>query len=663
MSEDANDSWPRSRWVEVADQLLLAVRPHASSGRALINLPGPTSVSGRWSDGLEGFARTFLLAAFRVGGAHGQDLHGLLEQYAHGLACGTNPDSVERWPRMTERRQARVEAASIAIALSETRLWLWDKLDERVRERTVQWLADIVGTTDYGNNWIWFQNVVESFLASVGGPWSQRDLDRNAELQERLYVGDGWYSDGAGPGGELQNFDYYTGWAWHLYPVLEARIRGAAPDDVHRNRLRAFLEQAPSLVGADGAPVLQGRSLTYRFAMLAPFWAGALADATPLEPGETRAITSAVMRHFLDHGAVDNNGLLPVGWYREFPRIRQLYTGAASPYWASKAFAGLLLSPDDPIWTDDPVPPQHWERDSITLLSAPGWLVQSTAGDGVVRVVNHGTDRQAHLKLMPSADDPFYHRQSYSTHSSPQLLPETIAGPVDSHTALLDAAGLPSHRGRIERVHLSATVAVSRSRPYWLDHGGIGPAGDSASWSGLRHGPMLTIASVVRGSRELRLVWIDTDDQGSGGAAGLASEESPWLSDPGPWRVHIGGWPLAAEHEELVVETTAWEDGGPRIRVCRSDGFTSLVQGVQGLSDTGALRLEGADPLGAASVTPWIRSRGPVAAGQVTAALVSLSGMPPEGEGWPALPEVETQPEEGQLIVRWPDGHEDTIPG
>ncbi|HWV78777.1 MAG TPA: DUF2264 domain-containing protein, partial [Isoptericola sp.] len=332
--------WTRERWLATADGLLDAVRPYASPGGALITLPGPVSGSGTWSDGLEGYARTFLLAAFRLRGEDGRDPRGLLERYADGLRHGTDPAGPERWPRVDERRQAVVEAASVAIGLSETRPWLWDRLDESTRQRTVDWLAGVVGTRGYTNNWLWFQNVVEAFLASVGGPWEQADLDHNAATAESLYVGDGWYSDGRGRGGRRQNFDHYAGWAWHVYPLLHARIQGRPLDALHAGRLRAYLDQARHLVGSRGAPLLQGRSVTYRHAVLAPFWAGAIADATPLSPGATRALTAAVAEHFDAAGAVDDRGLLPVGWHRRYDRVRQLYTGGSSPYWASKGFLG-----------------------------------------------------------------------------------------------------------------------------------------------------------------------------------------------------------------------------------------------------------------------------------------------------------------------------------
>ena len=70
---------------------------------------------------------------------------------------------------------------------------------------------------------------------------------------EDWYRGDGWYTDGDG-----RKFDYYNGWALHLYPVLWARIAGPPrtrrPRPVHRARLREFLADYPHFFGADGAP-------------------------------------------------------------------------------------------------------------------------------------------------------------------------------------------------------------------------------------------------------------------------------------------------------------------------------------------------------------------------------------------------------------------------
>src|ERR1700754_3415462 len=85
--------WTRDHWEAVADHKLLALRPYASPRHAQLALPGLVGASGRWSDGMEAFARTFLLAGCRVGGAGGADPHGFLDWYAEGLAAGTDPSS------------------------------------------------------------------------------------------------------------------------------------------------------------------------------------------------------------------------------------------------------------------------------------------------------------------------------------------------------------------------------------------------------------------------------------------------------------------------------------------------------------------------------------------------------------------------------------------
>ncbi len=665
--------WTRDRWLQLADRMLAPIPDHSSPGGALVRLPGPVSASGMWSDGLEGFARSFLLAAFRVRGEQGADPAGLLERYARGLRHGTDPYGDERWPRMDERRQAVVEAASIAICLSETREWLWDRLDERTRDQTVAWLSDIVGTSGYGNNWIWFQNAVEAFLRQVGGPWDQADLDRNEELQEQLYVGDGWYSDGHGREGRRQTFDYYAGWAWHLYPLLVARIHGAPLAPAHAERLRAYLGQAQQLVGSRGAPVLHGRSLTYRFAVLAPFWAGALADATPLRPGQTRALTGAVMEHFTEAGAVDDTGLLSVGWHRRYDRLRQLYTGGSSPLWASKAFLGLLLPPDHAVWTDEPELPEPWTADGVTLLRAPGWLVSRTPRDGIVRLVNHGSERRVGAAFEPQADDPFYARHGYSNITSPQLSPSAATAPVESTVALLDDAGTPSHRAGLRRVHVTATTAVSRSRVHWLDLPG-GRPGDSEAWAALRYGPQLWTASVVRGPHEVRLAWWTHEPEDTGRAPSDGEDVDAniaWPRDDGPWQLRIGGWALAADDAQSLVV----EQGPDWQRVSRPDGTSSLVRGLVGLDVPGTTSREGADPLAARSVTPWLRTGGPWPEGQVCAALVTLSGDAGSGgaggidgadgaDGAGGSDRVVDSVEHvapGRVEVRWHDGHVDVI--
>ncbi|MEV6540365.1 DUF2264 domain-containing protein [Streptomyces sp. NPDC051665] len=391
--------YTRAHWETAADTLLAAVEPYATEDRALYHLPGThTSWSGRLSDGLEGYARPLLLAAFRRDGT-------ALERYADGLAAGV----AGVWPSIEDRSQPLVEAASIALALRLTRPLLWDRLDEPVRQRAAAWLADALTAEPWPCNWELFPVTVGGFLQEIGYEVdaSRKAVDRGLSRIEDWYVGDGWYTDGDG-----RKFDYYNGWAMHLYPVLHAWL---AEDtrllDLYGGRLERHLADYARLFGGDGAPMHQGRSLTYRFATTAPLWLGALTGRTPLSPGETRRLASGALKYFLERGAVDDRGLLSLGWHGPNEAVLQGYSGPASPYWASKGFLGLLLPPDHEVWTAPEEPGPAEREDAVTAVAPANWLLQSTSSDGLVRLHNHGSEDVRY--------DPYYTRLAYSTATAP----------------------------------------------------------------------------------------------------------------------------------------------------------------------------------------------------------------------------------------------------
>lgn len=632
----------RAHWERTADQLLLSVRPYATEQHALLNLPGVASANGVWSDGLEGFARTFLLAGFLLAGAGGADPHGFAERYAAGLAAGTDPTSPERWPTFAESNQAKVEAASIALALHETRPWIWDRLSRRVQQQVLDWLGLMVGTDMPGNNWVWFQAVTEAFARGAGGSWRQEDLDRTIEATDRWYADEGWYSDGL-TGGEHRNFDHYNGWAMHLYPLWFCRISGdAAPAgllDRYRDRLRRFLADQRLLAGGNGSPLIQGRSMTYRLAALAPVWTGALFDATPVAPGETRRLASHMLDHFTSHGATDDQGLLTLGWHRPFRGLLQVYSGPASPYWASKGFAGLLLPPDHPVWTEEERPLAVERGDFARTLTAPGWLLSGTASDGVVRVVNHGSDHADPAR--PHSDDPCYARLGYATHAAPDMPADPTGGPVDSTVALVDAEGRAAHRRPLRRISVQGATGVSRSRAHWPQRETWDPFGGPDS--PYRTGPWVTVASVLRGAVEIRIVRVDpaADEDGEG-----------------PWRLRAGGWalPVAAE-----PETATGPLGDlPSAAVTGDNGVRSTVVGLDGFAGAEIHHATDSNPLGARSATPVLWTRGPVAYATPYAAAVHLGGDPLRQAD---LPLLTTRFEGPDLVaeVTWPDGTLDAV--
>ncbi|MGC4837893.1 DUF2264 domain-containing protein [Micromonospora vinacea] len=627
-------TWNRDDWLALADRMLAAARPFASPGHALVTFPGPEGGYGRAVDGLEGFARTFLLAGFRIAGARGVGVDELVDRYTAGITAGTDPRSPDRWVRLDEHPQAKVEAASIALVLDMTRPWIWDRLPSVVRGRVVDYLRPAVGDDTYPRiNWVWFRLVVQTFLRSVGGPHSLDEMNEDLTTHDGFVRGNGWMSDGS-----HRAYDHYVGWALHLYPTLWARMAGAAGlAEQRRERdlagLDRFLSDAVALVGADGSPLIQGRSLTYRFAAAAPFWIGAVADVPSVSLGRLRGAATRIVRHFVANGAPDERGLLTLGWHGPWPRLAQSYSGPGSPYWASKGLLGIALPVDHPVWTtpEEPLPVE--ERDAVRAIHAPGWLVSGTRADGIVRVVNHGTDHAVEGATV--SDSPLYARLGYSTATTPVLDDSGWASPLDQSVTLVDDAGRVTHRAGMRLLTVQVDpdgvgVAGSRALAHWVDpepgqrdHGG-GRVGRS------RPAGHLTVYSLVRGPWELRLTRVDGLADGVEAAA---------------LRLRIGGWAVAGD-------ATATAGGG--VAVVTGADLTSWLESVHGGGTAGVTAVPHGGPLAGGLVVPWLDH--PVRPGAWAATFTGLARVPVTTAGQACQAVVDEDGRGLHLAVDWPDG-------
>ncbi len=500
-------SLTREQWVRTADDLLAAAWRHASPDQAFLDLPGRPSRSGVRSDGLEGYARTFLAAAFRT--ARGEDPNNLLERYAAGLVAGTAGE----WPSITDVSQPMVESASVAVGLRLTKPWLWDKLTEPQQDRAEAWLRQALRHVPAANNWYFFPHAVAAFLeaAGRGDAETRRAKQRAVELLGGWYVGDGWYSDGDG-----RAFDHYNGWALHLYPALDAFL-GGEPVTTH---LRQHLESFHLLFGADGAPIYFGRSMTYRFAAASAIALGAVTGETPLSPGRSRYLIGNTLRYFLDRNAL-TDGLLSLGWHGPHEATLQVYSGPASPYWASKAFVCLLAGPDHPLWT---APEERDDENRTLALNGPGLLIQRH--NGVTRLHNHGSDHVRPFEGEHATDDdPLYSRFAYSTTTGPTAQQNT----ADNHISLT-INGDRSVRRRIRPLGARDNWAASSHRPVFDAHQPMVP--------GLR----IESVTAVWDDQELRIHRV------IGAPPGTRAELTGWATGLPSALVPIAGWTGTRQH-------------------------------------------------------------------------------------------------------------------
>ena len=316
---------------------------------------------------------------------------------------------------------------------------------------------------------------------------------------------------------------------------------------VHGPRLRRYLEDVPFLVGADldgqggAAPLIQGRSLIYRWCTCAPLWAGAFMGVSPVSPGLTRRICSGTVRHFLDRGAAAD-GILTMGWFGEFRPMAQFYSGVGSPYWASKGMLGLALPVDHPVWTADEEPLPVEREDTHRLIPTPGWMVSGTSADGVVRVFNLGTDGENEGDLVSEA--PLYTSLGFSTATAPAQAGEWAMQPVANVIALRDAKGRVSCRSgqHVDRLEQVGDVLVGQSswQVHWIEvesdsQVGYGARGESDL------GPRIVCAQVCHSGTEVRCAWFDED----------VAEAS----------VVVAGWPTDPEQDpdSFLEPVTQWQ--------------------------------------------------------------------------------------------------------
>ncbi|MEJ1087861.1 DUF2264 domain-containing protein [Microbacterium sp. Mu-80] len=517
--------YTRAHWTAAADRILDAAWARADEHGAMVTYAADASRMDR----LEGFARTFLLAALRIAGDPEGTRH-LIERYAtafgHAVARGI-------WPALTDHSQATVEAASVAIGLHLTRDTVWAALDDDTRRGVHTWFAQARGTWCADNNHVLLGATLAAFNHAHGHADGRDTVENALDRMDDWYRGDGWYTDGDG-----RRFDHYNAYAFHWYPFFIDRMMGPDLDDrrtVHRERLAAFLDGYQHLFDARCAPVFQGRSLIYRWAVAAPFWMARMEGVEALTLSRTRRLTAGILKHFVDGGSLDT-GVLSLGWQRTpNPSMVQSYSGAGSPYWAAKGFLGLALPASDPVWTQVETPTEIEQRDVRRVLAGPRWLVDGRADDGIVRLHNFGSDGH------PTKDDPLYRRLMFTSATRP------VSGGVVRDSDL-------TIEGAVHRPAIRATVgarggAVTRA----LDAGG-------------RHISSL-VSSKIIGPATLHVARLT-------GGVGL----------PG----RVSGSALVTSAEEPVT------DAGPHSSAVRAGGLTSSVHLVGGWS---ALPADAPEPL------------------------------------------------------------------
>ncbi|WP_318387610.1 DUF2264 domain-containing protein [Enterobacter sp.] len=276
------------------------------------------------------------------------------DKYLTAIKIGTDPQSDGYWGETQPYDQRLVEMAAYGLGLSLMQDKLLESFTPRERENLHRWLNQITDAQMPDSNWNYFAIMVQLGFKRAGLPWDAAAIERRFTLMEAYYLGDGWYSDGPG-----RPKDYYISMAFHFYGLIYATLN--ADDDptraaTLRDRARLFAQDFIYLSAAGGESVPFGRSLTYRFAMVAFWSAVAFAELDVFSPGVVKGLVLRHLRWWLEQPIFDRDGILTLGFAYPNLAFCEDYNSPGSPYWALKVFLMLALPDDHAFWKAEELP-------------------------------------------------------------------------------------------------------------------------------------------------------------------------------------------------------------------------------------------------------------------------------------------------------------------
>ncbi|MFZ1059023.1 MAG: DUF2264 domain-containing protein [Candidatus Rokuibacteriota bacterium] len=439
--------WVRDHYEAVAAKLCRGFLKHRTVGHSGAAYAGRPSNHG--CDSMEAFSRLLPILGSWLADPSGPrvisyegTLMDLEELAVEGLVNGTCPGRAGYWGNIGDYDQRTVEATEVALFLWQTRDRVWRRLSRMHQAQIMAWLSQVDNVRVWDNNWHLFVALNQAARGQLGARMDRQSLRHHLDRVERLYLGDGWYGDG-----DYAYVDWYNAWEIHLHLMLWAMIDGEA-DPARRERIirraRTFLASLPYFFGADGMHVAFGRSLLYRFAVVAAIPVAARMGISPLSPGLARRIVSGSIRYFVENGALQDE-ILTQGVVGPNPRALERYSGPASPYWATRALYCLWLPADDPFWVarEEPLPVE--ESDFEIALPGPRFALFGSKRSGHVQLMRGSscgdgdTDRAAKYgKLQYSSSFPF------------NVVPVDGSFPFDSMISLTANGGDFTHRTTTE---------------------------------------------------------------------------------------------------------------------------------------------------------------------------------------------------------------------
>ncbi len=335
----------RTEVVGALTQMLDALDKQFPQGAAQFSLGATSAHYSMDIAEMEGLSRALWgLFPLMAGG----DAQPFSDKYLAAIKQGTDPQSDGYWGDTGPYDQRLVEMAAYGLGLS----LLGDKLTAGWSETEIgnlhQWLNQITEAEMPDSNWNFFAIMVQLGFKRAGLPWEPAAIARRFHMMDAYYLGDGWYADGPG-----RPKDYYISMAFHFYGLIYATLNGdedAGRAATIRQRASLFAQDFIYMSAAEGESVPFGRSLTYRFAMVAFWSAVAFSGLEVFSAGVVKGVILRHLRWWLRQPIFDRDGILTLGFAYPNLAMCEDYNSPGSPYWALKVFLILALPESHAFW-------------------------------------------------------------------------------------------------------------------------------------------------------------------------------------------------------------------------------------------------------------------------------------------------------------------------
>jgi len=354
--------YTRAHWLEITEHILSGALAYVNPQTGVFNLPQTTGGFLKFQDKpaetrARIMERIMIGAVIYIAATGKDDVPGykgsISAPFRNAIIRGTDPQNADYWGEPLLYDQIGVTFAWGAYLCPEH---FWDPLTEQQKQHLLTYLQKQSYNRAYDNNHYYFHMFSAMLLEKNG---FDNNRVHHTQMFKRLlgwYRGDGWFIDGGG-----RAFDYYNMWGFHLFNHMLYRYdpvwREQFGEEI-QNTTSRFLETFPYFFGRDGGPIPWGRSLSYRFANMAPIGWAVINGNQTLSPGLARRMASGNLNYFWENGCLSDNKLLNRGFRGTNHSVPESYLVPGDAYFALHGLVCLLIPADHPFWTaqEEPIP-------------------------------------------------------------------------------------------------------------------------------------------------------------------------------------------------------------------------------------------------------------------------------------------------------------------